>query len=144
MDNELVDILLATYNSNEKYLCEQIESLLNQTHKNIKIYISDDASTNAKTIQILKGYQNKDNRIILFEQQKNIGFNSNFEFLLKQSTANFLMFCDHDDIWHNDKVEKSLKKIQEYIRKQLQEDIAADQLSLIEYIDPFTGQKTKK
>ena len=46
--------------------------------------------------------------------------------------------------YYVDTVGKNTKKIQEYIRKQLQEDIAADQLSLIEYIDPFTGQKTKK
>ena len=39
---DLVDILLATYNTNEKYLRKQIESILRQTHKNIKLYISDD------------------------------------------------------------------------------------------------------
>ena len=42
---ELVDILVATYNTNEKYLKKQIESILKQTYKNIKIYISDDNST---------------------------------------------------------------------------------------------------
>ena len=113
MYNDLVDILLATYNSNERYLREQIESLIYQTHKNIKIYISDDASPDKNVRQVLKEYQEKDNRIILFEQEKNIGFNSNFEFLLKQSTADYIMFCDHDDIWHKDKVEKSLAKIKE-------------------------------
>ena len=54
MENDLVDILLTTYNSNIKYLKEQIESLLNQTHKHIKIYISDDASPNTELIDILK------------------------------------------------------------------------------------------
>lgn len=111
--NDLVDILLATYNSNEKYLRKQIESLLCQTHKNIKIYISDDASPEKQVSEVLKEYQNKDDRIILYEQNHNIGFNANFEFLLKQSTAEYIMFCDHDDIWHKDKVEKSLAKIKE-------------------------------
>ena len=111
MYNDLVDILLATYNSNEKYLREQIESLLCQTHKNIKIYISDDTSPDKNVAKVLKEYQEKDSRIVIFEQEKNIGFNANFEFLLKQSTADFIMFCDHDDIWHKDKVEKSLAKI---------------------------------
>lgn len=113
MNNELVDILLTTYNSNETYLKQQIESLINQTHKNIKIYISDDASPEKNVVQTIKAYQEKDSRIILFEQEKNIGFNSNFEFLLKQSTAEFIMFCDHDDVWHADKVEKSLEKIKQ-------------------------------
>ncbi|MBR3249146.1 MAG: glycosyltransferase [Clostridia bacterium] len=113
MNDDLVDILLATYNSNENFLREQIDSLLNQTHKNIKIYISDDASTEKNVGQVLKEYEEKDDRVIIFMQEKNIGFNSNFEFLLKQSTADYIMFCDHDDVWHNDKVEKSLIKIKE-------------------------------
>ena len=109
----LVDILLPTYNTKELYLKEQLDSLLNQTYSNIKIYISDDASTEEKVISILNEYSKKDERIIIFQQKQNIGYNKNFEFLLKQSTAEYIMFCDHDDVWHNDKVEKSLKKIQE-------------------------------
>ena len=112
IDN-LVDILLPTYNTNEKYLREQIDSLINQTHKHIKIYISDDCSTDKRVLEILEEYQKIDNRIVVFTQKQNIGYNRNFEFLLKQSTADYIMFCDHDDIWHKDKVEKSLKKIQE-------------------------------
>lgn len=110
---ELVDILVATYNTNEKYLKKQIESILRQTYKNIKIYISDDNSTDEKVVKILKEYAQKDNRIKLYIQPKNLGYNKNFEFLLQQSTAEYIMFSDHDDIWHKDKVEKSLQKIKE-------------------------------
>ncbi len=108
---ELVDILVATYNTNEKYLKKQIESILRQTHKNIKIYISDDNSSDERTVKILKEYEQKDNRIKLYVQPKNLGYNKNFEFLLQQSTANYIMFSDHDDIWGKEKVEKSLNKI---------------------------------
>lgn len=111
--NTLVDILLPTYNTKQKYLKKQLDSLLKQTHKNIKVYISDDASTDNNVIEVLNKYKNKDSRILVFEQKQNIGYNKNFEFLLKQSTADYIMFCDHDDIWHEDKVEKSFKKIQE-------------------------------
>lgn len=48
-----------------------------------------------------------DNRIRLFLQPQNLGYNKNFEFLLQQSTANYIMFSDHDDVWHKDKVEKA-------------------------------------
>lgn len=51
---ELVDILVTTYNTNEKYLKKQIESILKQTYKNIRIYISDDNSTNTNVAEILK------------------------------------------------------------------------------------------
>ena len=105
-----VDILLATYNSNEKYLREQIESLISQSYQNINIIVSDDASTNG-TIEILKEYEQKDNRIKVYRQNQNIGFNNNFEFLLQQSTAEYIMFCDHDDVWYKTKVEKCLNKL---------------------------------
>lgn len=110
---ELVDILVTTYNTNEKYLRNQIESILKQTHKNIKIYISDDCSTDENVAKILNEYAQKDERIKLYIQPSNIGYNKNFEFLLKESTADYVMFSDHDDIWHLDKVEKSLNRIKE-------------------------------
>ena len=110
---ELVDILVTTYNTNEKYLKKQIDSILRQTHKNTKIYISDDNSSNEKVAEILKEYEQKDNRIKLYIQPKNLGYNKNFEFLLQQSTANYIMFSDHDDIWYKEKVEKSLNRIKE-------------------------------
>ena len=80
---ELVDILVTTYNTEEKFLRKQIESILKQTYKNIKIYISDDKSTNSNVEKILKEYEKKDERIKLFIQPRNLGFNKNFEFLLK-------------------------------------------------------------
>ncbi len=110
---ELIDILVTTYNTNEKYLRKQIESILKQTYKNIKIYISDDKSTDEKVAKVLKEYEKKDERIKLFLQPVNLGYNKNFEFLLENSTANYIMFSDHDDIWNKDKVEKSFKKLKE-------------------------------
>ncbi len=46
--------------------------------------------------------------------------------------------------YYVDTVGKNAKKIEEYIRQQLQEDIAADQITMKEYIDPFTGEKVKR
>lgn len=110
---ELVDILVTTYNTNEKYLRKQIESILKQTYNNIQIHISDDKSTDKNVAKILQEYAQNDDRIRLYIQPENLGYNKNFEFLLKQSTAEYIMFSDHDDIWHFDKIEKSLKKIKE-------------------------------
>ena len=63
-----VDILLATYNG-EKYLSEQIDSILKQTHQNFRLIISDDCSTDM-TREILEEYSKKDNRIVLYFQKK--------------------------------------------------------------------------
>ena len=99
MEQDLVDILLATYNSNIEYLKLQIDSILNQTYKNIHLIISDDASSRSEVKEILKEYEKKDNRITLFLNNKNVGYIRNFEFLLTKSRANYIAFSDHDDIW---------------------------------------------
>lgn len=110
---EIVDVLLTTYNTNIEYLKKQIDSILNQTYENINLIISDDASTKNEVIEILKKYKQNDKRIKLFLQEKNLGYNKNFEFLLKQSTAKYISFSDHDDIWYPNKIEKCLEKLKE-------------------------------
>ena len=108
---EKVDILLATYKPNITYLKEQIESILNQTYKNIKLYISDDYSNEQEVIKTLETYAQKDDRIELYVQEKNLGYIKNFEFLLTKSTAKYVAFCDQDDIWYPNKIEKSLNTL---------------------------------
>ena len=66
---KLVDILVTTYNTNEKYLRKQIESILRQTYKNINIYISDDHSTDNNIGTILKKYAESDERIKYFYKE---------------------------------------------------------------------------
>ena len=109
---EEVDILLTTYNTETEYLKQQIESILNQSYLNFKLLISDDASTKKEIKTILEDYQKQDNRIVLYKQEKNLGYNKNFEFLLKQATAKYIMFADHDDVWYPQKIEKSVQKIE--------------------------------
>ena len=105
---DLVDILLATYNTNLTYLKIQIDSILNQSHRQIHLMISDDYSSDEKVREVLEEYAEKDDRITLYIQPQNLGYLKNFEFLLRQSDASYVMFCDHDDIWYEDKVKKSL------------------------------------
>ena len=105
---ERVDILLATYNG-EKYLKEQIDSILNQTYKNIQIIISDDCSKDG-TREILKEYE-KNDKIKVFYQEENLGYVKNFEFLLRQVESNIYMLSDQDDVWKEEKVEKTVEKL---------------------------------
>ena len=108
---EQIDILLATYNG-EKYIREQIDSILAQTYKNIKLIISDDCSKD-RTTEILKEYENKDNRVKFYIQQKNLGVVKNIEFLLNKVESPYYMLADQDDYWMPEKVEKSLETIKE-------------------------------
>ncbi len=109
MEEYKVDILLATYNG-EKYIKEQIDSILNQTYKNISLIISDDSSTD-NTANILKEYEKNDKRITLFLQKKNLGSNKNFEFLLSKISNDYYMFSDQDDVWNKDKVEICINEV---------------------------------
>lgn len=106
MKNKEVVILISTYNG-EKYLAEQLDSLLNQTYQNIKIFIRDDGSKD-KTIDIIKKYQKKSEKIFLTEG-KNIGFiNSFFELLKLSNNADYYAYCDQDDVWMEDKIERAV------------------------------------
>lgn len=106
---EKIDILLATYNG-KKYIKEQLESILNQTYTNFNLLISDDKSTD-NTVEILKEYERKDNRVKIFIQEKNVGYIKNFEFLLKQVESDYYMLSDQDDVWLPEKVYKSYNKL---------------------------------
>lgn len=106
---EKIDILMATYNG-EKYLKEQIESILNQTYKNIRLIISDDASKDS-TPQILEEYRKKDSRIEIYLNKENRGVVKNIEFLLEKVEDEFYMLADQDDVWLPLKVEKSIETL---------------------------------
>jgi len=110
--NPKIEILMATYNG-EKYVGEQIDSIIHQTYKNWKLLIRDDNSTD-KTLEILKEYEKKDKRIKVIEDKKgNLGFVKNFEELLNCSTEDWVMFSDQDDYWLENKIEKYVTTLNE-------------------------------
>lgn len=105
-----VDILLATYNS-EKYLSEQIESILNQTFSHFILYIRDDGSTDS-TRNIIASYCAMDSRVrCIVDDLSTNSAGKNFFELIKLSTAEYVFFSDQDDVWLSTKVERSLSKI---------------------------------
>lgn len=107
MENKKVAILMSTYNG-EKYLKEQLDSLIKQTYKNIEIYIRDDGSKD-NTIKIVKEYKKNHDNIILVEG-KNIGFISSFFELFKLcNNADYYAYCDQDDVWMEDKIKRAVQ-----------------------------------
>ena len=108
-DTDTIDILLATYNG-EKYIKTQLESIINQTYKNIRILINDDCSTDGTRL-ILEEYGKRDKRIIVNYNEKNLGYIKNFESLLNRVESKYFMLSDQDDYWENTKIEHSLKRL---------------------------------
>lgn len=99
-----IDILMASYNS-EKYIESQINSILNQTYNDYHIYINDDISTD-NTLNILQNYKKQYNNIFSISQNsKRQGIKENFSTLMSKSTADYIMFSDHDDVWFDNKIE---------------------------------------
>ncbi len=110
MSDERVDILLATYNG-EYFVAEQIRSILDQTHQNIRLIIRDDASTDG-TRAILETFSRQHpDKIKLLPPEKNLGIRGNFSKLMEHAEANYVMFSDQDDIWLPEKISKTLDKM---------------------------------
>lgn len=107
-----VNILLSTYNG-EKYLTDQLDSLMAQTYKNITIYVRDDGSKD-DTLTILEHYAQKGSLVFLKNTiQKNLGFMESFWTLLKESgEADYYAFCDQDDVWLPNKIELGVKALE--------------------------------
>lgn len=106
-----IAIILSSYNG-DKYLSEQIESIINQTSKNWNLFIRDDGSTDS-TLSIINFYQEKDSRIkLIHDNLGNVGPLKSFEALMRQvENYDFIFFCDQDDIWKKHKIEISMSKI---------------------------------
>ena len=104
--NPKIEILLATYNG-EKFLREQLDSILNQEYKQWELLIHDDGSID-KTISILNEYQNHyPKKIKLLIDQKIFSSPSkNFFHLIENRSreADLYCLCDQDDIWHKSKL----------------------------------------
>ncbi len=110
----MIDILLSTYNGTE-FLEEQLSSLLGQTCKNWNLLVRDDGSTD-DTVATL-GKLCSHSRTRLTGKARNLGPCRSFELLLQQSSAPYCMFCDQDDVWLPDKIEKSLALMHEMERR---------------------------
>lgn len=112
MADKKVAILVSTYNG-ENYIEEQLNSLINQTYKNIHIYIRDDGSKDT-TIEKVKKYE-KENKNITLMEAKNLGVVGSFYECLKQAFEEYEYFayCDQDDKWNEDKIENAINMLEE-------------------------------
>ena len=105
----LVSIAMAAYNG-EKYIAQQLQSIVDQTYRNIEIIITDDKS-NDDTIQIIRDFQKNYRNIFLFCNKENLGITKTFENSFKNCKGDFVAISDQDDIWELNKIEIMLNEI---------------------------------
>lgn len=97
MNQPLLSIALCTYNG-EKFLEEQLTSIVNQDYRNLEIIVVDDCSTDG-TVGIIKSFAQSDSRIKYFTNDQNLGFNKNFEKALRLASGEYIAISDQDDVW---------------------------------------------
>lgn len=108
-----ISILFCSYNG-ERYLREQLDSIVNQTHENWTLYVSDDGSSD-DTLNIFADYKKKlpEGKLVIINGPRK-GFAANFLSLIKNKNISspWYAFSDQDDIWLNTKLEHALAAVQ--------------------------------
>ena len=105
-----IAIVMTTYHG-EKYISEQIESILASSYQDYELFIHDDGSKD-NTINILRSYESRyPEKIHVYQNEENLGHIMNFIHALSVTTADYVMFSDQDDVWKTNKVAVTLKRM---------------------------------
>ena len=103
-----IDILLATYNG-ARFVREQLDSLAAQTHRDWRLLVRDDGSTDDTMAIVQEWAKSCDRPVVIIEDgRKGLGASQNFGALLEKSSAPYFAFCDQDDFWLPGKLEVML------------------------------------
>ncbi len=105
-NNDLVSVIMSTYN-NEKSIESSVNSILNQTYKNIEFLIIDDFSTD-NTFGILNNLKNSDERIKVYRNSNNIGLTKSLNKLISKSKGTYIARQDADDISLTFRIQKQV------------------------------------
>lgn len=107
--NKKVSVIIPVYNK-EKYIEQCLNSVINQTYKDLEIIIIDDASTD-KSMEIARSI--KDESIKIIELNENVGAGMARNKGIEAATGDYICFIDADDYWVLDKIERQVKFMEE-------------------------------
>jgi glycosyltransferase involved in cell wall biosynthesis len=105
----LVSVIVPFFNEKD-YIKECLESVLNQTYRNIELILIDDGSTD-NSFNVIKNFIKQDLRVKYFKKKNSKTVANPRNYGVKKAKGKFLAFLDADDIWKNNKLELQLKKI---------------------------------
>lgn len=112
MKNIKISVIVSVYNT-EKYISTCLNSLLNQTYSNLEFIIIDDGSQD-NSWNILKEYELKDKRVVLFQNKKNCGLAYSRNLGVKKASGEYFSFIDSDDYIDLNYYEKLMQNVYEY------------------------------
>lgn len=99
---------MPSYNAS-RFIGASIDCVLNQTYSNLELLISDDHSTDEETIALIKKYASQDKRVRVFLLPENNGAGYARNNSIKEARGRYIAFCDSDDRWMPDKLEKQIQ-----------------------------------
>ena len=110
--NELVSVVMPTHNG-DRFLEDSIRSILAQTYANLELVITDDCSDNIVALEILRRFQEQDTRVdvVYLKENKGPGYARNKS--IERARGRYIAFCDSDDRWFADKLERQLAFMRE-------------------------------
>jgi len=112
LHSDKVAIVMSTYNG-AKYVVEQLNAVMQQTHTNWHCYIRDDGSSD-NTVATIQAHVNNDIRFtVITDKHGNLGYNKSYYALIALSNEHYIAMCDQDDVWHANKVEISLNTLKQ-------------------------------
>ncbi len=102
---KLVSVAMCTYNGAE-FLDEQIKSIIDQSYRPLELVVCDDCSTDDTRQKLERWKSNYPDCIRLFFNEKNLGYNKNFEQAVSECAGDYIAIADQDDIWLPNKIER--------------------------------------
>ena len=107
MHEGLVSVIMPTFNCS-LHLADSIDSILNQTYQNVELLITDDHSTDEETLSILRRYCEQDERVDVLFLEENKGPGYARDHSIERARGQYIAFCDSDDRWFPEKLERQI------------------------------------
>lgn len=108
----MITILMAAYQG-EKYIREQLDSILAQVERDWRLVIWDDGSQDATPVILAEYASRHPKRILIQRNPENLGSTKNFLSMLMAYESDYYMFADQDDIWHPDKLTRTKRRMKQ-------------------------------
>lgn len=127
-ENIKVSVIMGVYNTSIELLEKSINSVLKQTHRNLEFIICNDCSTNEKITEILKEYSLRDKRVLVINNNKNMGLAYSLNHCLKKAKGEYIARQDDDDISKKDRLDKEIN----FLEKNLDYSLVGTAVTLID------------